>query len=72
MKKYVLCPDYIISTTDGDRHFISAPQLAQLYGVSMAECYVRRDPHPRTYPKEITYLYPRQDGNYIVPTKELQ
>lgn len=40
MKKYALCPGFVTSDTDGQRHYIGAGRLADLYGVPMAECVV--------------------------------
>ena len=37
---YVLCRGYVNSAHDGDRHFISASQLARLYRVNPADCVV--------------------------------
>lgn len=39
-KKYILCPGWITSISDGDEHFIRASVLADLYGVRFAECHV--------------------------------
>jgi len=38
--RYILRPGTVTSRTDGDRHFITAGQLARLYGVNPAECLV--------------------------------
>jgi len=40
-KKYLLCPGYILSKTDNDRHYISAEKLAQLYNVPMTQCIIQ-------------------------------
>lgn len=40
MKRFALHPGNMISVNDGDEHHVSAPQLAQLYGVSMQECVI--------------------------------
>jgi len=67
-KKYILHPGYIHSINDGDRHYISAPKLAELYNVSLEECYII---HPNEKVgigsltgKKLIDLYPRRDGNY--------
>lgn len=67
--KYLLCPDWVDSAVDGQRHFVSAVQLAQLYGVPPSECII--------YQKGLRFnmcqyiiLRPRRDGNY--KTKHLQ
>lgn len=75
-KRYVLCPGWVTSKNDGDRHYITAEQLAQLYGVPMAECLVyapqkwwpasllRRE---QERCQELTRLEPRYDGDYRLP-----
>ena len=41
--KYILVPDWVISRTDGDKHFISSDKLARLYGVPLRECMIATD-----------------------------
>lgn len=70
--KYVLCPDFVISKTDGDRHFISARQLAELYRVPMSECVIMpdmSDPRNRHWhkPQGAIELYPQYNGDYTLP-----
>lgn len=36
--KYLVIGDWIRSSEDGDRHYISARQLIDLYGVDSKEC----------------------------------
>ena len=68
MKKYLLMGGYIISKSDGDRHFISANQLRNLYKLDPEECYFADQTRPETFEcfqrEELTELYPRYDGNY--------
>jgi hypothetical protein len=40
MKLWLLEPGWIRSPTDGDRHYISAPTLARIYGLRIDECIV--------------------------------
>jgi hypothetical protein len=40
MKRFALHPGNVISVNDGDEHYISAHQLAALYGVRVQECVV--------------------------------
>ena len=66
-KKYILHPGYVTSKNDGDRHFISAPELAKLYNVPLEECYA-----PNTIGRldaienwrGLIHLFPRYDGRY--------
>lgn len=68
MKKYVLCPGFVRSRNDGDRHWISAPELARLYGVPIRECDVWDSRRPETLmglkAEGRVFLRPRADGNY--------
>ena len=66
--KYVLHPGYVISKNDGDRHYISARQLAELYNVNPAECIVVTNDEPFMHcGNDYTHLKPRYDGNYKEP-----
>lgn len=75
-KKYVLCPGFVKSNTDGQTHYIDALVLASLYGVHPRECDVYEPASwwtPR-YWQEIEKrqagmfrLTPRVDGNYTLP-----
>lgn len=78
--RYLLCPGLVTSRTDGDRHYVDAPQLAMLYGVPMAECLVlpglspgwdrmmeRRSLLDRAASGELVGLVPRADGDYRLP-----
>jgi hypothetical protein len=70
IKKYALLPGPIRSITDGQRHFIGARQLAQLYGVKMSECIgVDRRHSTWGLDRSVEYvlLGPRSDGNYQLP-----
>ena len=78
-RRYLLCPGLVRSSTDGDRHYISAAQLARLYGVSMDDCHVlpndnewasrmkRRFLLDRVDGGELVPLRPRHDGDYALP-----
>lgn len=77
--KYVLFPGYVISQTDGDRHYIGPMQLAKLYHVDIQECTIY-EPAPwwtESYYRSMSIkilglikLYPRNDGNYQVPGRK--
>lgn len=66
--KYALHPGWIVSMNDSDMHFISAAQLAGLYGIHHRD-YIIWDPERpetfmgRTY-NEYIHLGVRSDGNY--------
>ena len=77
MKRYLVMPGYVTSRTDGDRHYISAIQLIQLYGVDHNDCEWHDGPKPwwphsfykrmEEHINEMILLVPRYDGNYKVP-----
>ena len=66
--RFILHPGLVYSK-DNDCHFISAPQLANLYGVPLKNCYVLDSRRPETYlgykkRKNDIHLYPRPSGDY--------
>lgn len=69
--KYLLCPGYVISQTDGELHFVGERQLAELYGVPMSQCVVRPERAFGRFgwrpPAGAIELRPRYDGNYTLP-----
>ena len=64
MKKYLLHPGYVISRTDGNRHYISERMLMKLYNVSLKECvtYLPYRPYPNQ--DKLIDLYPMGSGDY--------
>ena len=71
MIKYVVCPDFVISQTDGDRHWISASALIRLHGLNPKECLIVDKNRPETYLGrehlivELPNFYPRYGGEYL-------
>lgn len=67
-KLIALHPGYVESKVDGDRHFISAPQLAGLYNVSLNKCVVWDYKRPETFlgrdAKDYYHASPLYSGNY--------
>jgi len=61
--KYRIHSDYIISRTDGDKHFISEQRLVQLYGLRPIECVGTVGNSYKGF-KDLVDLYPRYDGDY--------
>ena len=70
----MVCPNWVVSKTDGDMHYIGAIKLMELYHVNPAECIVCK-PSPRQrdryyqFPekdKTLIKLTPRHDGNYEI------
>ena len=69
-KKYVLHPGAVISNTDGQVHYISAPRLANLYGVDIKECAVADARYDTFTGNGLTRLFPRYNGDYTLPDPE--
>ena len=72
MKKYLVVPDYVISKTDGQKHFITAEELISLYAVNPDECFIASHPaYLEGYnlggENPLIILRPRYDGNYTLP-----
>lgn len=74
-KLFAIYPGWMGSHHDSDSHYISAPQLARLYRVSMAHCVVvNLDDHAKPWRRErVAYaatlipLRPRYNGDYSLP-----
>ena len=63
--KYAVCPGYVISKNDSDRHYIDSRQLIILYGVDPKECRIFNGGYVQTrIPENLIILRPRYDGNY--------
>lgn len=82
--KFALYPGWITSKTDGDRHFISARQLAMCYGVKMSECFIvpsgtdapefglsREGREKFIDDRGLVRLYPLYCGGYEMKLKQL-
>ncbi len=67
-KRYYVCPGFVISQHDGDRHYVSVSDLMALYGVRDEECLIEdHKAHISRYELErlgMIVLRPRDDGNY--------
>lgn len=77
--KYVLCPGWVTSIRDGDRHYIGAMKLARLYGVPYTACEIYEPaPYwPTSFYKwrhekwaSLVWLRPKPDGNYTLLPKD--
>lgn len=69
MIKYLICPDYVRSRTDGDRHYISAHQLIHLYKVNPTECIIKSQYDAGYNNKDLIVLSPDYSGQYVVPAE---
>lgn len=71
----MLHPGRVTSRNDGQRHYISALRLAELYGVNLRDCVVcdaLSDPSWRAYREQAgdIHLHPRADGDYRLELAE--
>lgn len=74
--RYVICPGWVGSASDGDRHYIGWQELVRLYGVHPDKCVVY-EPAPWwpqslyrfRFPPHLIRLGPRRDGDYTLPDR---
>lgn len=64
MKRFILFPGTVRSSSDGQRHFIGAVQLARCYEVNRAECVTYTNSLGSEYDHSLIPLHPRDDGRY--------
>lgn len=67
IKKYLVIGDYVISKSDGQRHYVTAKELVKLYGVKPSECelFETREPRdPRKVNTNLIVLKPLYNGDY--------
>ena len=74
-KKYVVCPDYILSKNDGQLHFIGPMKSMQPYNVNPKDCEIY-EPAPywtnswyraaQRLCKGLIVLAPRYHGDYNI------
>jgi len=70
-KRYFLHPGEVKSKNDDDVHYISAPELARLYGLDYKKCHIIYDEHRERYagykkqPGDI-HLWPKYSGDYKI------
>lgn len=76
MRKFLLVPGCVASTTDMDTHYIGVGDLCHLYGVHMRDCDVikQEDPefsvrHQIAIERGQTVLAPRRNGDYSLVRK---
>lgn len=69
-KRFLLCPGWVNSKHDGQRHYVDAINLAHAYGLSMKTCEVRKsgvdgemiESHGGY--RHLIRLEPRSNGDY--------
>lgn len=76
MKRYVLhCETPVVSRNDGDVHYVSAIDLAGLYGVPLSECIVITKDSIMEKSRliglrSLKHLYVKSSGDYPAFKKE--
>ena len=66
--RYIIHPDFVISQSDGQEHFIDYIRLIELYRLDPRECVDWRLCTTRGKEDDI-HLYPRYDGKYEIPVE---
>lgn len=73
-RKYLVLSGFVVSKNDGQKHYITAPQLIRLYGVNPTECicmteeaYHRYGFHKPEHLRTMILLCARYDGDYSLP-----
>ena len=76
--KYVICPGFVTSKTDGQRHYVGPYELMRLYGVDPKDCDIYEPTpwwpgsvsvwRPDEEHKGLIRLHPRYDGDYKLPS----
>lgn len=69
--KYIIHPEYMISKSDGESHYISFCDLLNAYQLNIKEC-VRYQEDIHRYDKNLIHLYPRYHGDYLEYLSEIQ
>jgi hypothetical protein len=64
--RYIVSSGWVVSRSDGDRHFITAARLARLYGLRPGEWIAASDGRGRDT-RGLVVLAPRYDGDYRRP-----
>lgn len=77
-KKYRCLGGYVFSKSDGDRHYITARRVAELYGVNPSECLLVDSHNSDRVQRGLTLdylaslidLWPDSSGRYKLPTNQ--
>jgi len=74
-EKFFVIGDWVISETDGERHYVNAKSLCYLYNINPKDCILAEKNCPETLlkfkgRKPIKVLSPRADGNYCLTFKK--
>lgn len=70
-RKYIAVGGWVHSIMDADKHFVSAPEVARLYGLQPQECYIASSAYDAVwnddYPNDCIILKPQYTGKYVLP-----
>jgi hypothetical protein len=61
--KFLVCPGWVTSKNDGDRHWITAHQLMQLYMVRPEQCLIQGEA------AELHIIGRRFDTEHLIPLR---
>jgi hypothetical protein len=64
MKRYMPHPGYVVSKTDGNRHYITSKMLMKLYNVLPEECVIYLPYWPYPNQDKLIALHPMANGKY--------
>lgn len=66
--KYAVCPGWVTSINDGDRHFITFSKLCDLYHVDPKDCVdmSRPESYLQIDTSKLRRLRPSKYGNYTL------
>lgn len=64
---FLVVPGPVISRTDGQRHYVAAHRLMDLYGVQRSECVIVTNAFLYKKYEGCYLLTPQYDGDYSLP-----
>ncbi len=67
MKNKIVIGGYVLSKTDGQKHYVNAKTLCKLYGLNQDECIFAEEKYLeslRGLPRDLEVFKPRYDGKY--------
>jgi len=71
--KYIIHPEYVVSKSDGQSHYISYSELIYLYELNPKECIRYQEGNFNLKDiKDAVHLYPLYQGNYLEFKSEIK
>lgn len=65
--EFLVVPGPVTSQTDGDRHYVNAWRLMDLFGVRADECVILKSAFMYKKYEGLYFLTPQYDGDYSLP-----